>query len=71
MVENAGVKVRLLEAREIDCFPGNGFLALEDTLRTRRREAIALARGYAKGTIFAIANPEARDASMYCLPCGA
>jgi NitT/TauT family transport system substrate-binding protein len=65
MVENAGVKLRLLEAKEIDRFPGNGFLALEDTLTTRRKEAIALARGYAKGTVFAIANPEAAVHMLY------
>ena len=56
MVENAGVKLRLLDTRAIDRFPSNGFLALEDTLRTRRKEAVALARSYAKGTVFAIAN---------------
>lgn len=65
LVENAGVKLRLLEAKEIARFPGNGFLALDDTLRTHRREAIALARGYAKGTIFAIANPEAAVRILY------
>jgi NitT/TauT family transport system substrate-binding protein len=59
MVENAGVRLRLLDTRAIDRFPSNGFLALEETLRTRRNEAIALARSYAKGTVFAIANPEA------------
>jgi NitT/TauT family transport system substrate-binding protein len=59
MVENAGVKLRLLDTRAIDRFPSNGFLALEETLRTRRKEAVALARSYAKGTVFAIANPEA------------
>jgi NitT/TauT family transport system substrate-binding protein len=59
MVDNAGVKLRLLDTRAIDRFPSNGFLALEETLRTRRNEAIALARSYAKGTVFAIANPEA------------
>jgi NitT/TauT family transport system substrate-binding protein len=59
MVENAGVKLRLLDTRAIDRFPSNGFLALEETLRARRKEAVALARSYAKGTVFAIANPEA------------
>jgi NitT/TauT family transport system substrate-binding protein len=59
MIENAGVKLRLLDTRAIDRFPSNGFLALEETLRSRRREAVALARSYAKGTVFAIANPEA------------
>jgi NitT/TauT family transport system substrate-binding protein len=59
MVENAGVKLRLLDTSAIDRFPSNGFLALEETLRSRRKEAVALARSYAKGTVFAIANPEA------------
>ncbi len=65
MVENAGVRLRLLDTREIDRFPSNGFLALEETLKTRRKEAIGLARGYAKGTIFAMANPEAAIRILY------
>ena len=65
MVENAGIKLRLLDAGEIDHYPGNGFLALEETIRTRRKEAVALARGYAKGTIFAINNPEAAVRILY------
>lgn len=59
LVENAGVKLRLLPTREIERFPANGFMALDETLRNRRQEAVALAEGYAKGTVFAIANPEA------------
>src|SRR5215813_15676138 len=31
MVENAGVKLRLLDTKEIDSYPSNGFLALEET----------------------------------------
>ena len=65
MVENAGVKLRLLDTREIDHYPSNGFLALEDTLKSKRKEAIALARGYARGTIFAIHNPEAAVRILY------
>jgi NitT/TauT family transport system substrate-binding protein len=65
MVENAGVKLRLLDTRDIDHYPSNGFLALEDTLKSRRKEAIALARGYARGTIFAIHNPEAAVRILY------
>jgi NitT/TauT family transport system substrate-binding protein len=64
-VENAGIKLRMLNAKELDRFPGNGFLALEETLRTHRKEAIALARGYARGTIFAINNPEAAVRILY------
>jgi NitT/TauT family transport system substrate-binding protein len=56
---NAGAKLRMLEHPEIKKFPSNGFVALEDYLKNNRKEAVALARGYAKGTVFAIANPEA------------
>jgi len=65
LVENAGVKLRLLETKETDRFPGNGFLALDETLKAHRAEAIGLARGYAKGTIFAINNPEAAVRILY------
>jgi NitT/TauT family transport system substrate-binding protein len=67
MIENAGVRLRVLDTREIDPFPSNGFLALEETLKSRRKEAIALARGYAKGTIFAINNPEAAVRILYAV----
>ncbi len=65
MVENAGIRLRLLDTKEIDHYPSNGFLALEDTLKTRAKEAIGVARGYAKGTIFAINNPEAAVRMLY------
>ena len=65
MVENAGIKLRLLDSGEIDHYPGSGLLALEGTLRTRRKEAVAVARGYAMGTIFAINNPEAAVRILY------
>jgi NitT/TauT family transport system substrate-binding protein len=61
LTENAGAKLRFLDQANaaIARFPSNGFVALEATLQTKRAEAIALAQGYAKGTVFAIANPEA------------
>jgi NitT/TauT family transport system substrate-binding protein len=59
LVENAGVKLRYFEHPEISKFPSNGFIALGDTLKTKRRQAVALAKGYAMGTAFAMANPEA------------
>ena len=65
MVENAGVKLRMLDTTPIDRYPSNGFLALEDTLRTRRKDAVGLARAYAKGTIFTITNPEAAVRIFY------
>jgi NitT/TauT family transport system substrate-binding protein len=65
MVENAGVKLRVLDTKDIDRYPSNGLLALEDTLKARPKEAAAVARGYAKGTIFAINNPEAAIRMLY------
>ena len=65
LVENAGIKLRILQAKEIERFPGNGFIALDETLRTHRKEAMALGRGYARGTIFAINNPEAAVRILY------
>jgi NitT/TauT family transport system substrate-binding protein len=65
IVENAGVKLRLLDTKEIDRYPSNGLLALDETLKSMHKEAVALARGYAKGTVFAIANPEAAVRILY------
>ncbi len=59
MVENAGVKLRMLDTKDIDRYPSNGFIALEENMGPRKKELVALAQGYAKGTIFAINNPEA------------
>jgi NitT/TauT family transport system substrate-binding protein len=65
MVENAGIKLRLLDTTAIDRYPSNGFLALEETLRTRGKDAVGLARAYAKGTIFTLTNPEAAVRIFY------
>ena len=59
LVENAGVKLRRLSHPSIDKFPSNGFIAMEATLKDKRKEAVAIAQGYAMGTLFAITNPEA------------
>ena len=59
LIENVGVPLRRIEAKMIDRFPSNGFIGLDETLGKRRGEAVALAQGYAKGTIFAMENPEA------------
>lgn len=59
LVENAGVPLRLLDTKAIDLFPSNGFVALEATLEKQRGQAVALAKGYAEGTVFAMSNPEA------------
>jgi NitT/TauT family transport system substrate-binding protein len=59
LIENVGVKLRELENKELQRYPSNGFIALDETLQKDRKEAVALANGYARGTVFAIANPEA------------
>jgi NitT/TauT family transport system substrate-binding protein len=59
LIENAGVPLRRIEAKQIDRYPSNGFIALDETLEKSRAQAVALTQGYAKGTLFAIANPEA------------
>jgi NitT/TauT family transport system substrate-binding protein len=59
LTENAGAKLRLLDTTDIAHFPSNGFIALEDTLAHKRAESVAVTKGYAMGTVFAIANPEA------------
>ena len=45
MVENAGVKLRLLDTKDIDRYPSNGFLALEETLGARKKDAVATRAG--------------------------
>ncbi|HEY5677220.1 MAG TPA: ABC transporter substrate-binding protein [Myxococcales bacterium] len=59
LVDSAGVSLRMLDAGPVARFPSNGFFALEDTLRKDRAQALELVRGYAMGTVFALANPEA------------
>ncbi len=59
LTENAGANLRMLDTKDIARFPSNGFVALEETLTAKRAEAVAVAQGYAKGTVFALANPEA------------
>jgi NitT/TauT family transport system substrate-binding protein len=65
LVENAGVKLKFLEYPAITKFPSNGFVALEDTLKDRKADVIALAQNYAKGQIFAITNPAAAVRILY------
>ena len=65
LIDNAGVKMRYLDRKAIERFPGNGFLALEESIKTRRKELIGLGRAYAKGTIFTLNNPEAAVRIVY------
>jgi NitT/TauT family transport system substrate-binding protein len=65
LIEIAGVKMRMLDTRAIDRHPANGFVALEETIKSRRKELIGLARGYAMGEVFALANPEAAVRMVY------
>ena len=57
LIANAGVAMRYLDRSQIERFPGNGFLTLEESLKTRRKELVGLGRAYAKGTIFTLNNP--------------
>lgn len=59
MVQSAGVKLRLLDTSAIARFPSNGFIGLEESSVAKRAQAVAVAQGYAMGTVFAIANPKA------------
>jgi NitT/TauT family transport system substrate-binding protein len=65
LIDGAGVPVRLLDSGPLSRFPSNGFLVLEETLRKDRAQAVALGRGYAMGTVFAMANPEAAVKILY------
>ena len=65
LVDNAGVKLRMLDTKDIDRYPSNGFMTLEETIKNKRREMVAVAKGYAMGTVFAIANPEAAVRILY------
>ena len=65
LIDNAGVKMRYLDRTAIARFPGNGFLALEETIKSRQKELVGLARAYAKGTIFTLNNPEAAVRIVY------
>ena len=65
LIDNAGVKMRYLDRRAIERFPGNGFLALEETIKTRRQELVGLGRAYAKATVFTLNNPEAAVRIVY------
>jgi NitT/TauT family transport system substrate-binding protein len=65
LVENAGPKLRMLDTSAIARFPSNGFIALEETLKNKRAEAATVARGYAMGQVYAMANPEAAIRIMY------
>jgi NitT/TauT family transport system substrate-binding protein len=65
LTEIAGVKLRLLDTSAIARHPANGFIALDETIKAQRKDLIALGRAYAKGEVFAIANPEAAVRMVY------
>lgn len=65
LVQAAGVKLRMLVNNDVASFPSNGFVALEETLAKNRAQAVGLARGYAMGTVFTMANPEAAIRILY------
>lgn len=65
LVDSAGVPLRLLDSGPVARFPSNGFFTLDETVRKQRAQALELVRGYAMGTVFAMANPEAAVKILY------
>jgi len=65
LIQAAGVPLRMLDTGPLSRFPSNGFLALEETLRKDRAQAATLGKGYAMGTVFAMANPQAAVKILY------
>lgn len=65
LIQNAGVPLRFLDTGALAKYPSNGFVVQEDYLQKNRAQAVALARGYAMGTVFAMANPEAAVRILY------
>jgi NitT/TauT family transport system substrate-binding protein len=59
LVENAGVPLRDLPNPDAARFPSAGIYALEESIAKKREALVALGKAYAKGQIFAMANPEA------------
>ncbi len=64
LIEQTGVKLRELPT-PTSRYPANGFVALDSTLKDKRKIAVAVAKGYAMGTVFSMANPEAAIRMMY------
>jgi NitT/TauT family transport system substrate-binding protein len=65
LIQNAGVPLRQLDTGVLARYPSNGFVALEETVAKNRAQAIALFKGYAMGTVFAMSNPEAAVKILY------
>ena len=65
LIDSAGVPVRMLDSGPVARFPSNGFLALEETIKKERAQSVAIGKGYAMGTVFAMANPEAAVKILY------
>ena len=65
LISNTGLPMRYLDRSQIERYPGDGFLVLEETLKARRKEVVGMARAYAKGTIFTLNNPEAAVQIVY------
>ncbi len=65
LVEIAGQKLRQLPLGDLAPYPGNGFFALDKTLVDHKADAVTIARGFAMGEIFAMANAEAAIRILY------
>jgi NitT/TauT family transport system substrate-binding protein len=65
LLQYLGINLRMLDNSAVASFPSNGLVALDKTLKTKRKEAIALARGYAMGTLFSLENPAAASRIVF------
>jgi NitT/TauT family transport system substrate-binding protein len=65
VLNQLGINMRMLDNSAVASFPSNGLAALDETLKTKRKEAIALGRGYAMGTLFTMENEAAASQIIY------
>lgn len=56
--QNAGLKLRLLKADDWETYPDYSLSVMEKTIKSDPKMILAIARGAAKATVFALANPE-------------
>ena len=56
--QNAGLKLRLLRADDWKNYPDYSLSVMEQTVKSDPKLVLAIARGAAKATVFALANPD-------------
>ena len=56
--QNSGLKLRLLQADDWKRYPDYSLSVMEKTVKSDPKMVLAIARGAAKATVFALANPD-------------